>query len=219
MFAEQDLKVTSADGNLTVTAGKSITISDGAGAYIKLQGGNIELFTANGSINAGEGPKTYVSDPPISVICDQSGYCFINPSGLVSGAGIGALITLPGQDPNKSNVILGAPRGTIDAGAAGIRVSGSLYLGALILANTYNVQIGSGGSFGFTGQGSTSSATVSAPTTAATSQQNLAPGSTQTTGSTGQPSIIIVEVLGYGGGEGGGAQDQDDEQKRRQQQQ
>jgi type VI secretion system secreted protein VgrG len=43
MFAEQDMKVTSADGNLTVSAGKSITIHDGAGAYIKLQGGNIEL--------------------------------------------------------------------------------------------------------------------------------------------------------------------------------
>jgi type VI secretion system secreted protein VgrG len=43
MFSEKDMKITSADGNLTVAAGKSITIHDGAGAYIKLQGGNIEL--------------------------------------------------------------------------------------------------------------------------------------------------------------------------------
>jgi uncharacterized protein (DUF2345 family) len=43
LFAEQDMKVTSADGNLHVTAGKSVVISDGAGAYIKMEGGNIEI--------------------------------------------------------------------------------------------------------------------------------------------------------------------------------
>ncbi|KXV04318.1 hypothetical protein CR51_13825 [Caballeronia megalochromosomata] len=43
MFAEQDMKVTSADGQLTVSAAKGVTISDGSGAYIKLSGGNIEI--------------------------------------------------------------------------------------------------------------------------------------------------------------------------------
>ncbi|WP_254700335.1 type VI secretion system tip protein VgrG [Burkholderia sp. DHOD12] len=43
LFAEQDMKVTSADGSLNVCGGKSVTISDGAGAYIKLRGGNIEI--------------------------------------------------------------------------------------------------------------------------------------------------------------------------------
>jgi type VI secretion system secreted protein VgrG len=51
MFSEQDMKITSADGNLTVAAGQSITIHDGAGAYIKLQGGNIE-FGCPGNITS-----------------------------------------------------------------------------------------------------------------------------------------------------------------------
>jgi hypothetical protein len=211
------------EGILTLAGGtiRAFTDTDiqlNQSRVLTLQGGDISLFTANGSINAGEGPTTYVSDPPISIICDPSGYCGVDPAGAVSGAGIGALITLPGQKP--SNVYLGAPRGTIDAGAAGIRVSGTLYVGALAVLNAYNVQLGSGGSFGFSAQGSTSAATVSSATTATTTQQNLAPNSTQTTGSVAQPSIIIVEVLGYGGGDSGGAQDQnDDEENRRRQQQ
>jgi hypothetical protein len=218
--AARDILAPVQEGILTLAGGTIRAFSDASillnqSRILTLQGGDIDLFTANGDINAGEGPKTYVSDPPISGICDQSGYCEVNPSGLVSGAGIGALITLPGQQ--SSNVILGAPRGTIDAGAAGIRASGSLYLGALTVLNAYNVQLGSGGSFGLTGQGATSAATVSAPTTATTTQQNLAPSASETTGSVGQPSIILVEVLGYGGGEGGGAPDQNDDEKRRQQ--
>ncbi|QYD72560.1 type VI secretion system tip protein VgrG [Paraburkholderia edwinii] len=43
LFAEKDLKVTSADGNLNISARKSIVISDSAGAYIKMEGGNIEI--------------------------------------------------------------------------------------------------------------------------------------------------------------------------------
>lgn len=43
LFAEQDMNVTSADGNLNMCGARSVTISDGAGAYIKLHGGNIEI--------------------------------------------------------------------------------------------------------------------------------------------------------------------------------
>jgi type VI secretion system secreted protein VgrG len=43
MFSEQDMKITSADGHLSVTASKGITLSDGSGAYIKISGGNVEI--------------------------------------------------------------------------------------------------------------------------------------------------------------------------------
>ncbi|WP_322062443.1 DUF2345 domain-containing protein [Paraburkholderia sp. J63] len=43
LFSEQNMKITSADGSLNVCGAKSVTISEGAGAYIKLQGGNIEI--------------------------------------------------------------------------------------------------------------------------------------------------------------------------------
>jgi type VI secretion system secreted protein VgrG len=43
MFSEQDMKITSADGHLSVTAAKGITLSDGSGAYIKISRGNVEI--------------------------------------------------------------------------------------------------------------------------------------------------------------------------------
>ncbi len=162
------------------------------------QGGDIDLFSANGNISAGEGPKTYVSDPPISLVCDNTGYCFVNPTGLVSGAGIGALITLPGQDPSKSNVSLVAPHGTVDAGAAGIRVAGDINIVALQVLNAFNVQVG-GTTTGIpTVQGPPVAALTSAGNTAGAAQHPQLPGQSN---DSKQPSVVIVEVIGYGGGE------------------
>jgi filamentous hemagglutinin family protein len=170
------------------------------------QGGDIDLFSANGDISAGEGPKTYVSDPPISLICDINGYCFANPQGLVTGAGIGALVTLPGQDPTKSNVNLAAPHGTIDAGSAGIRVAGNLSLLATTITNAFNIQV----------QGTvTGLQTAAAPNVGALTSASNAAGQTAATAMNAAnqgrnrpalqdlPSIITVEVVGYGGGDNG----------------
>ncbi|MDB5408987.1 MAG: filamentous hemagglutinin family outer membrane protein [Rhodospirillales bacterium] len=64
------------------------------------------------------------------------------PAGLVTGAGIAALVTLQGQDPTQSNVTLVAPGGTVYAGAAGIRVAGNLNIVALHVINAFNIQFG-----------------------------------------------------------------------------
>ena len=106
------------------------------------EGGDFDIFSANGGISAGEGPKIYLSDHPIAEICDLDNYCRVNPQGLVTGAGIAALVTLPGQDPTKSNATLVAPHGAVDAGAAGIRVAGNLNVIALKVLNAYNIQVG-----------------------------------------------------------------------------
>jgi len=162
------------------------------------QGGDINLFSANGDISAGEGPKTYVSDPPVSLICDISGYCYLNPQGLVTGAGIAALVTLPGQDPTKSNVSLAAPHGTIDAGAAGLR-GNNINLVYSVLLNSFNIQT--------TGT-VTGIAYTPPPNAAALASASSANTATQKTGLPAQsnnndrPSVIIVEVVGCGGGGG-----------------
>jgi hypothetical protein len=139
-----DLLTPSQEGLLTVAGGTIRVYTDGSilvdhSRIMTEQGGNINLFSANGEISAGEGPKTYVSDPPISQLCDANGYRYVNPQGLVTGAGIGALVTLPGQDILKRNVSLAAPHDIIDAGAAGLRGNNINLVGALIL-NAFNIQ-------------------------------------------------------------------------------
>lgn len=164
------------------------------------QGGNVEIFSGNGDINAGSGPKTYVSNPALSQVCLYlSGYCAVNPQGLVTGAGIGAIVTLPTQDPSLSNAFLSAPHGTVDLGAAGVRAAGNLTIVAQRVTNAYNVQAGGSVS----GLATVTTGPNVGALTSASSQAGAAAKAVDTpqagAGGSDAPSIITVEVLGYGG--------------------
>src|SRR5262249_31784635 len=106
------------------------------------QGGNIEMFSANADLNAGKGPKSKTAYPALKLICDSDGYCRVSPAGLVTGTGIGALLSLPVQDPILTNATPPAPHAVIDAGAAGIRVAGNAPFTALQILNAFNIQVG-----------------------------------------------------------------------------
>jgi len=155
------------------------------------QGGDIVMWSSNGSIDAGKGAKTSYSLPAPVFDIDNDFYVTVDAKGLVTGAGIATLQTVPG-----------APRGTVDAGAAGIRVSGNLNIASLYVTNAFNIQV----------QGVTTGVlTVAAPNTIAlTAASNTAGAAAdlatqaikQQTGLAEQqdvPSLITVEVLGYGG--------------------
>lgn len=201
--------LTLAGGSINIFTDQSVEL--GQSRIMTEQGGDINIFSANGNINAGSGPKTYVSSPILSEICDDDGYCYVNPQGLVTGAGIAAVVSLPGQNPDLSNVTLVAPHGTVDAGAAGIRVAGNLNIIALHVLNAYNIQVGGT----TTGVSSTVAPNIGALTTAGNASGAAAAAAS---GAERQPtqnpsSVFIIEILGYGGGDG--TDDQQQQQKKK----
>lgn len=134
----------SQQGILTLRRGDIGIFADGStllaqSRIFTQQGGDIVIWSSNGDINAGRGAKTSSEIPPIQYICDLDRYCRVNPSGQVTGAGIATLQTIP--DAPVGDGILVAPRGTVDFGDAGVRVSGDIVVAAQAIANADNIQV------------------------------------------------------------------------------
>jgi hypothetical protein len=97
------------------------------------------IWSSNGDINAGKGSTSSSDIPPPEYVCDANHYCTLDVKGEVTGAGIATLQTISGAPVGNVNLL--APRGTVDAGAAGIRVSGNLNVAALHVLNAANIQV------------------------------------------------------------------------------
>ncbi|MEW6645034.1 MAG: filamentous hemagglutinin family protein [Pseudomonadota bacterium] len=180
-------------GSINIFTDQSVVVAQSR-VFTEL-GGDILMFSTNGDLNAGKGKQTSIVTSPPQVIYDRYGRATKTPNTPQSGAGIATLIGVPGVPPG--NVDLFAPHGTIDAGEAGIRVSGNLTLDALHVLNIANIQV-QGTSVGVpTVQGPPVGALTAANNTAGAAQQQTA---APPPANTGQASIIMVEVLGYGGG-------------------
>ncbi|HSW11665.1 MAG TPA: filamentous hemagglutinin family protein, partial [Solimonas sp.] len=163
------------------------------------QGGDLVIWSSNGDINAGKGAKTSSEIPPAQFLCDPDHFCLVDAKSQVSGAGIAVLQTRPDSPSGTANLV--APAGTVDAGDAGIRVSGSLNVAALRVANADNIQV-SGNSVGVPSSAVNSGALSAGNSVAASASQNA----DQLAASRPQEQAalaITVEVLGFGGGGGG----------------
>ncbi|HSI16021.1 MAG TPA: filamentous hemagglutinin family protein, partial [Chthoniobacter sp.] len=198
--------ITESGGNIQIFADGDISL--GTSRIFTLRGGNIVIWSTNGSIAAGTASKTVKSAPPTRVLIDpQSADVKTDLAGLATGGGIGVLATVADVPPG--NVDLIAPNGAVDAGDAGIRASGNLNISATKVLNADNIQVAGSSTGtpaavapsapnigGLTAGNQSQAAGSSAAEEAAKRQQQ------QTTQEEAPPSIITVEVLGYGGGEG-----------------
>ena len=158
------------------------------------QGGDIVMWSSNGDINAGKGAKSSSEKAPIVYSCDADRYCRVNVSGLVTGAGIATLQTVPNAE--TGDAVLVAPRGTVDAGDAGIRVSGNLVVAAFSIANADNIQV-QGNSVGVP-SGVVNVGALSTASSAAAAAQQAADEIANRRVPERAASMISVEVVGLG---------------------
>lgn len=197
--------VTEYGGEVSLLTGGNIDI--GRARIFTLRGGDLTIWSSRGDIAAGTAAKTVVTAPPTRVLIDAiSAEIETDLGGLATGGGIGVLASVSGVEPGA--VTLLAPRGTVDAGDAGIRATGNITIAAAQVRNADNIAAGGASvgvpaapaaaapSFGGLSAASSSSAATSQAASDVTrqAQSGSAAGQQET------PSTITVEVLGYGGG-------------------
>ena len=198
--------VTQGAGNIQSYSQGSILL--GQSRIMTTFGGAIQAWSAEGDINAGRGTKTTLVYTPPKRVYDAWGNVTLSPQVPSTGAGIATLNPIAEVPPGDIDLI--APQGTIDAGEAGIRVSGNVNIAALQVVNAANIQT----------QGKSTGLPVAAVvnTNAMASASAAANSATQAAEQVGRqqqdaarqraPSIFSVRVLGFGderlpGGEAG----------------
>jgi hypothetical protein len=106
---------TTSGGDIAVTAGGIINV-DGSrvAAY---NGGNVNITSQNGDVNAGSGNAGYTSFA--SVALDPATGALVSTPTTIPGSGLLAT-TLPGSDAALGNITVSAPHGAINASQGGI---------------------------------------------------------------------------------------------------
>lgn len=173
---------------------------------------DIFLYSQTGDVDAGKGAKTTSSTPPPTFTTDANGFTKSNIGAAISGSGIGVLLA---RDViNRGATFLIAPNGTVNAGDAGVRASGDLFIDANRVSGLNNIvavglSIGvpaavDTGGLGVSGVGGLGDAAKAASdatgalASASEDAQKAANDMKQSLASF-KPNLITVEVLGFGG--------------------
>lgn len=187
------------EGVLTLNGGSVSSFTDGnflvnQSRVFTQAGGDITMWSSNGDLNAGQGPRSASNFPPVTVRFNLDGYSQVDSAGSVSGAGIGAFQRSP-TDPTSSIILL-APAGEVDAGDAGVRATGNVLVAAARVANSD--AFSAGGSISGVPSLAATPAPV-APSSAASAVTSQSSGSNSGNDTSNRRSIISVDVIGYAG--------------------
>jgi hypothetical protein len=91
------------------------------------------IWSSNGDIDAGRGSKTVRVPSAPEVLTDTDANTTVREKSDMSGSGIGTV--------GDGDVDLLAPKGTVNAGDAGVRVAGNLNIAALQVLNADNIKV------------------------------------------------------------------------------
>ncbi len=130
--------VTEQAGNVNIYSQGDVNVN--SSRIFTLGGGNILIWSNQGSIDAGLGAKTSVSAPPPAILISSDGTVTIDFSGAATGSGIRTIQTEPSTPPG--NVDLIAPVGTVNAGDAGIGAAGNINIAAQSVIGVTNINFG-----------------------------------------------------------------------------
>lgn len=190
--------VTQGQGDIRLFSQDSVLL--GLSRVMTTFGGDILAWSEQGDINAGRGSRTTLVYTPPRRLYDRWGNVSLSPLAPVSGAGFATLDPIP--EVPLGDVDLIAPLGTIDAGEAGIRVSGNINLAALQVLNAANIQV-QGESKGLPVLATVNVNALASASAAANSASQAAQDvmrKSQDDARRNQPSVISVQILGFGSG-------------------
>jgi len=205
--------VTRRGGDIRIMADENIDLF--TSRVFTLQGGDITMWTSNGSITAGSGSKTSVFQKPLVYTMTDAAVVAVDAFGLQTGAGIGVLDAIQDAgDRPPSRLDLIAPRGEVNAGDAGIRVVGNLNIAAAVVVGMENIQA-TGASAGVPKieMPSVGALTTASQITQAAASEGAGPPPQARNAVAELPSIITVEVVGYETADAPGQREE--EQRRR----
>jgi filamentous hemagglutinin len=189
--------VTRRGGDIRMMADQNIDLF--TSRVFTLQGGDITMWTSDGSITAGSGSKTSVFQKPRAYRMTTDGIVQVDAFGIQTGAGIGVLDAIDNAgDRPASRLDLIAPKGEVNAGDAGIRVVGNLNIAAAVVVGIENIQA-TGAS---TGVPKVEAPNISLQTSISQTVEGATKDMTPPPEATRNPvadlpSIITVEVVGY----------------------